>query len=200
MRNDMTWTAGTLAQLLVSNGAARYIALRGPLFVPADPLPQAGRPGEPEHPETPCLVWTGRLSEKGYGLLTVRGPAGSQVKRRVHGLTFEMSGGFVPAGMMLGHLCERNPCGRPDHVRPVTNQENAREGARRRFPDWLLAMAPLMACPRCSAVMTASVDLRRSEGKVPMWLGNCPVCRSKRKARLPDDALRAVLDLVNVSP
>lgn len=179
--ND-TWTVESLTHLLLSRGMARRVALRGPLFVLADPLPQAGRPGEPTHPDTPCLAWTAGGSQ-GYGY--VQTP--KQGKLRVHVVTFEAVNGPVPDGMDLAHLCERRPCSRPDHVRPKGRQANAREGANRRYPDWLLDMAPVAACPQCGGAMTVSVVLggQRKPGTRPRWRSMCHPCSRVKQPGVP---------------
>lgn len=200
MHHD-TWTVEALTHLLVSNGMAPRLAKHGALFVSSDPLPQTGRPGEPAHPDTPCLLWAGGLDIVGYG--QVRTQSGM---RLVHSVAFTLTCGPVPDGMDLAHRCERRSCGRPDHVRPATRQANVREGANRRYPDWLLDRAPRIICQRCGAPMTAYVHLRASAWR-PHWSMTCRPCsrittpgvprqRSQASVRMSDadvEALRAFL-------
>ncbi len=103
------WTVESLTELLTSNGYARRLAAERPLFVVAPPLPQAGRPGEPRHPRTDCLVWTGPIRD-GYG--RIKGVP-------VHVLTMRLAGIYVPPpGLWAAHRCERPMCGHPGHAIP----------------------------------------------------------------------------------
>ena len=73
------------------------------------------------HERTPegCLVYTGRLTPKGYGLVAV---AGRMVP--VHKFSWEAKNGPVPEGMELDHICRIRACFNPDHLRPVTHSQN----------------------------------------------------------------------------
>lgn len=82
-----------------------------------------------------CLVWTGGLNRGGYGNVDVDGRTAS-----VHRVTYETVVGPVPAGLDLGHVCHdqdlacpggrcpHRACAHPDHLQPMTEQENALAG------------------------------------------------------------------------
>ncbi len=66
-----------------------------------------------------CWVWTGATAGGGYGYVRWEGRA-----QRVHRVVYELLTGPIPAGLVLDHLCRRPSCVRPDHLEPVTHQEN----------------------------------------------------------------------------
>lgn len=74
--------------------------------------------------ETGCWVWTGALSAKGYG--QIRLPGGSTAY--THRESYVEFVGPIPAGLHIDHLCRNRSCFNPDHLEPVTPQENARRG------------------------------------------------------------------------
>lgn len=71
----------------------------------------------------PCWEWTGSRTN-GYGYTTHCGTRG-----RVHRIVWTLLVGPIPAGMQLDHLCRNRACCNPDHLEPVTQQENIRRGA-----------------------------------------------------------------------
>lgn len=79
---------------------------------------------------TPCQLWTGYLTDQGYGKLG---------GRLVHRLAWELVNGPVPDGLTLDHLCHTLVCaGGPTcphrrcinvrHMTPATRGDNARRG------------------------------------------------------------------------
>lgn len=76
-----------------------------------------------------CWLWTGyRFTEgrqKGYG----------QFKRnlRAHRVSYELSIGPIPEGLVLDHLCRNPSCVRPEHLEPVSNYVNVVERGQNPF-------------------------------------------------------------------
>lgn len=70
---------------------------------------------------TPCRVWQGFVTPKGYGQTTVRGK-----NWKAHRLAFASLVGPIPEGMTLDHLCMVKLCCNPEHLEPVTAVENTR--------------------------------------------------------------------------
>ena len=69
--------------------------------------------------EDDCWTWTAYRSPKGYGVFG---------NKRAHRVAYEMLVGPIPARLTLDHLCRNRGCVRPDHLEPVTNEENILRG------------------------------------------------------------------------
>jgi hypothetical protein len=69
-----------------------------------------------------CWIWTGALTEEGYGLLGI----GGTKNRLAHRWSYERFVGPIPEGLQLDHLCRVRNCVNPEHLEPVTAGENAR--------------------------------------------------------------------------
>jgi hypothetical protein len=67
-----------------------------------------------------CWNWTAAISEDdGYGRFGI----GQSVKL-AHRVSFELSGGVIPAEMEIDHKCHNRACVNPAHLRVVTSQKN----------------------------------------------------------------------------
>jgi hypothetical protein len=83
-----------------------------------------------------CIIWTGTLSLDGYGI--VRAHAGRL--RVAHRVLYEVLIGSVPVGLELDHTCHTESldcpggkcihrrCVNPNHLEPVTPEENRLRG------------------------------------------------------------------------
>jgi hypothetical protein len=69
-----------------------------------------------------CHHWTG-YSSRGYGQFKLRGKF-----VRPHVLAFLLSGGALPKGHCIDHLCRNRGCVNPAHLEPVTVRENVLRG------------------------------------------------------------------------
>lgn len=68
-----------------------------------------------------CWLWTGAVNTQGYGIITFAGRTW-----RAPRFSYTVHHGPIPAGLVLDHfVCENPRCINPDHVRPVTQRENA---------------------------------------------------------------------------
>lgn len=70
-----------------------------------------------------CWMWTGYSNGVGYGRTRMNG-----VDHYVHRLVYEDRYGPASRGLQLDHLCRIRACCNPDHLEPVTQQENILRG------------------------------------------------------------------------
>lgn len=77
-----------------------------------------------------CWEWTGNKIRTGYGACS-KGRTG-EYSALAHRRAYQMIVGPVPEGLELDHLCSRRSCINPDHLEPVTHQENIMRGHQRR--------------------------------------------------------------------
>lgn len=68
--------------------------------------------------------WTGVLSRLGYGSFMAEGHLWM-----VHRYSYELLVGPIPEGLTLDHLCRVRHCVWPEHLEPVTLQENILRGS-----------------------------------------------------------------------
>jgi hypothetical protein len=76
-------------------------------------------------PNSGCWIWIGALEGGGYGNIS---SGGSRKAKRIkaHRVAYVLYKGEVPEGKDLDHLCRLRCCVNPDHLEPVTRQENIR--------------------------------------------------------------------------
>lgn len=71
----------------------------------------------------PCWLWIGAKNPNGYGQFWWNGRLGL-----AHRYAYELLVGPFPDGLEPDHLCRVRGCVRPDHLEPVTHQENSLRG------------------------------------------------------------------------
>lgn len=116
-------------------------------------------------PNTGCWLWYGATTAQGYGNWWADG-----TMRLTHRQVLESSGSPIPAGLHVDHLCRQRACCNPDHLEPVSVQENTRRGS-----------VLLTACPAGHEYTTENTYMRKG------WR-HCRACNRARyharKARL----------------
>ena len=90
---------------------------------PVDPEIRFWKKVMPE-PNSGCWLWEGGLDGKGYGTFLISLPVRHNV--RAHRFSYELHKGAIPAELELDHLCRNKVCVNPDHLEPVTHEENMR--------------------------------------------------------------------------
>lgn len=71
-----------------------------------------------------CWVWVGAIQSKGYGSFWSNGRS-----TLAHRVSYRDLVGEIPDGETLDHLCRNLRCVNPDHLEPVTREENLRRKA-----------------------------------------------------------------------
>ena len=77
--------------------------------------------------ENGCWNWHSYDAREGYGRIMV-----NLRSFYAHRWMYERLIGPIPAGLQIDHLCRNRRCVNPDHLEPVTHQENARRGVAAR--------------------------------------------------------------------
>jgi len=68
-----------------------------------------------------CWLWRGSLTSSGYGITTREG-----ITQVAHRYVYRLLVSEIPNGLELDHLCKNILCVNPEHLEPVTRQENMR--------------------------------------------------------------------------
>lgn len=116
-----------------------------------------------------CWVWTGEINGWGYGATHVE-----RKHRSAHRVAYEMARGPIPPGMQVDHLCGNKVCVNPDHLEPVTLQENLRRArvAGRIFDLGVFHKAKTQ-CPHGHAYVPGNLYLPPRGGRI------CLTCKRK---------------------
>lgn len=70
-----------------------------------------------------CWGWAGYLNPHGYGKFYRDGS-----QRYAHRVSWELTNGEIPKGLVIDHLCRNTSCVNPRHMEPVTPSENKNRG------------------------------------------------------------------------
>ena len=73
-----------------------------------------------------CWLWTASLNTSGYGLFRNRQKL--RPTEVSHRLSYLALVGSIPDDLTLDHLCRNRRCVNPDHLEPVTLEENLKRG------------------------------------------------------------------------
>ena len=73
-----------------------------------------------------CWEWTGATNGRGYG--TIRKGRAVDGMVYAHRVMYEELIGPIPDDLEIDHLCRNRSCVNPEHLEPVTAQENVLRG------------------------------------------------------------------------
>lgn len=114
-----------------------------------------------------CWLWTGGLDGKGYGVKVKENGR----EQRPHRWAYELIKGKIPDGLVLDHLCRVRHCCNPDHLEPVTAEENTQRGVDARW---------IEDCPNGHA----AAAFRRT---LPSGKNICVACRRESDQKRPQE-------------
>ncbi len=117
-----------------------------------------------------CWEWSRYINTNGYGVVYIGGR-----NFYAHRASYTRFHGEIPAGLVIDHLCRNTKCLNPEHLEPVTDQENylrgeapgaaaQREGAcRRGHPraEYGRTYGPRTQCAACAAINMAAYKARQ---------------------------------------
>lgn len=84
-------------------------------------------------PNSGCWLWIGACDKTGYGRIVAARP--NRVSMAAHRMSYEALIGKFDKSLDIDHLCRVRCCVNPDHLEPVTRQENLRRGTKPRHPN-----------------------------------------------------------------
>lgn len=73
-----------------------------------------------------CWVWTARVGSHGYGEITISDHMGKRVVN-AHRVSYEISNGAIPSGLLVRHKCDFRICVNPLHLEVGTHQDNSND-------------------------------------------------------------------------
>lgn len=126
-----------------------------------------------------CWEWIGVIDRGGYGTFSLGATTGSRLAHRV---VWGVLAGYLSTDLEVDHLCFNRRCVNPDHLEPVTHEENQR---RKRWNPWL-NKTYRTRCPQGHAYDVENTRIRANGTRT------CRACENQRARakRKSDSAAR----------
>lgn len=81
--------------------------------------------------DTGCFLWEGRVANSGYPQASCQ-VGGKQKRVTASRLAYTLWKGPIPKGLVIGHLCHRPLCIRPEHLEAMTQGKNRQQAEDRK--------------------------------------------------------------------
>lgn len=129
-------------------------------------------------PNSGCWLWMGTVNENGYGQFRLDGKM-----RRAHRVAYEAYKKAIPEGLTLDHKCRVRCCVNPDHLEPVTHEENCRRGGNSEATKLGDFNRSKTACPKGHPYNKENTMFRKNGNRGGLGVGRvCRVCKRLGRA------------------
>lgn len=128
-----------------------------------------------------CWEWTASRTPAGYGKFAI----GGNMLATAHRWAYECLVGPIPDGLVLDHLCRNRRCVNPDHLEPVTWQENldrsplpsaristkraCKSGHEFSAENTYVTRSGMRQCRTCHRIRERARKARRAAGVAASW-------------------------------
>ena len=127
-------------------------------------------------PESGCILWLGRYSPQGYGVVSIKG-----APKGVHRIVWELSYGPIPYKAHVCHKCDVTACINIKHLFIGTASKNAKDAVEK----GKLPRGTQHCCAKLSEKDVIAIRLdKRSQEKIAKAYGVKQMAISKIKRRI----------------
>jgi hypothetical protein len=122
--------------------------------------------------ENGCWIWAGAVLPTGYVQMTWRGRTSL-----IHRASYSEFVGPIPAGLQIDHLCRVRNCFNPEHLEPVTAQENILRSPIALATKW----AARTHCEHGHEFTPENIQWQRRRDRPSKGYRRCRTCERLRK-------------------
>lgn len=110
--------------------------------------------------ESECWLWTGGKSRTGYGQTTF-----NYQHRLAHRVSWELTHGEIPDGMMVCHRCDNPACCNPEHLFIGSNSDNQLDSVLKGRSRAARQNGSTNHCARLTESQVIEIRRRRTSGE-----------------------------------